>query len=113
MKLANIDSVREYTVDGANTVELGRRAHLRCLAYFFKAGQRLRPQAYGSDALLYVVRGRARVRIGDHEEEGRAGDVFMAGAAQDIAIGNAGRDELIVFAAVAADDPDASPSHPR
>jgi hypothetical protein len=37
----------------------------------------------------------------------------MAGAAEDIAIGNAGRDELIVFAAVAADDPDASPSRPR
>jgi quercetin dioxygenase-like cupin family protein len=50
---------------------------------------------------MYVVRGRARVRIGDQEEEGRAGDLFIGGDGDEVWIGNAGRDELILFAVVA------------
>ena len=41
------------------------------------------------------------VRIGDQEEEGRAGDLFMGGDGDEVWIGNAGRDELILFVVVA------------
>jgi quercetin dioxygenase-like cupin family protein len=112
-KLANIEAVREYAVDAPKTAELGRRPQLRCFAYFFKAGQRLAPQTSGGDALLFIVRGRARVRIGDREEEGRAGDVFMAAEAEAIAIGNTGRDELIVLAAIASGEKHALAPSPR
>ncbi|MGH7404505.1 MAG: cupin domain-containing protein [Candidatus Methylomirabilales bacterium] len=101
MRLANIETVREYQVNGPKSVELGQGTHLRCVAYFFKAGQRLEPTRHGSDTLMYVVRGRARIRIGDREEEGRAGDLFMAGEGDEVWIGNAGRDELILLAVVA------------
>jgi quercetin dioxygenase-like cupin family protein len=96
VKLANIDAVREYQVNGPKSVELGQGKHLRCVAYFFKAGQRLGPTRHPGEILLHVVRGRARVRIGDREEEGRAGDLFMAGDGDAVSIGNAGRDELIL-----------------
>jgi len=100
VRLANIETVREYQVNGPKSVELGQGTHLRCVAYFFKAGQRLGPTRHSGETLFHVVRGRARVRIGDREEEGRAGDLFMAGDGDEIWIGNAGRDELILFAVV-------------
>ncbi len=98
VRLANIETVREYQVNGPKSVELGQGTHLRCVAHFFKSGQRLGPTRHGSDTLMYVVRGRARIRIGDREEEGRAGDLFMAGDGDEVWIGNTGRDELILFA---------------
>lgn len=100
VRLANIETVREYQVNGPKSVELGKGRHLSCIAYFFKAGQRLGPTRRSGDTLMYVVRGRARVRIGDQEEEGRAGDLFMGGDGDEVWIGNAGRDELILFAVV-------------
>ena len=103
MKLANIEAVRQYGVDRPQSVELGRGAHLSSLAYFFKAGQRLGLQRPSSDTLLYIVRGRARVRISTTEDDGRAGDLFMARGDDEVWIGNSGRDELIVFAVMATD----------
>jgi mannose-6-phosphate isomerase-like protein (cupin superfamily) len=105
VRLANIETVREYQVNGPKSVELGQGTHLRCVAYFFKAGQRLGPTHHCSDTVMYVVRGRARIRIGDREEEGRAGDLFMAGDGDEVWIGNAGRDELILFAVAATVSP--------
>jgi mannose-6-phosphate isomerase-like protein (cupin superfamily) len=101
VRLANIETVREYQVNGPKSVELGQGTHLRCVAYFFKSGQRLGPTRHCSDTVMYVVRGRARIRIGDREEEGRAGDLFMAGDGDEVWIGNTGRDELILFAVAA------------
>jgi len=101
VKLANIDAVREYKVNGPKRVELGRGRHFGCLAYFFKAGQRLGPQRHDADTLLYIVRGRARIRIANQEDDGRAGDVFMAGGEDEVWVGNAGRDEMILLAVVA------------
>jgi mannose-6-phosphate isomerase-like protein (cupin superfamily) len=101
VRLANIETVREYQVNGPKSVELGQGTHLRCVAYFFKSGQRLGPTRYCSDTVMYVVRGRARIRIGDREEEGRSGDLFMAGDGDEVWIGNTGRDELILFAVAA------------
>jgi quercetin dioxygenase-like cupin family protein len=98
VRLANIETVREYQMNGPKSVELGQGKHLRCVAYFFKAGQRLGSMRHSGEILFHVVRGRARVRIGDREEEGRSGDVFMAGDGDVVSIGNAGRDELILFA---------------
>jgi quercetin dioxygenase-like cupin family protein len=101
LKLVNIETVREYQVNGPKSVELSKGRQLSCVAYFFKAGQRLGPARYCGDTLMYVIRGRARLRIGDQEEEGRAGDLFMAGDGDAVSIGNAGRDELILLAVVA------------
>jgi quercetin dioxygenase-like cupin family protein len=105
VRLANIETVREYQVNGPKSVELGQGTHLRCVAYFFKAGQRLGPMHHSGETLLHVVRGRARIRIGDREEEGRARDLFMAGDGDEVWIGNAGRDELILFVVVATVSP--------
>lgn len=101
MKLANIEAVRQYQVNGPKAVEVAKGTDLRCVAYFFKAGQRLGLTRHSADTFFYIVRGRARVRIGSHEEEGRGGDLFMAGERDEVSIGNAGRDELILFAVVA------------
>jgi quercetin dioxygenase-like cupin family protein len=98
MKLATIEAVREYAVEGPKGVELGHSKDLRCLAYFFKAGQRLGPVHHAADTLFYIVRGRARMRIGNREEGGRSGEIFIGQAGEEIGIGNDGRDELIVLA---------------
>lgn len=105
MKLANIDAVREYRVNGPKTVDLGRGMHLTCLAHFFKAGQRLGPARRVTDTLFYIVRGRARVRIADQEEDGRPGDLFLAGGTEEFSIGNSGRDEMILLAVAATPPP--------
>ena len=101
MKLANIEAVREYAVEGPKGVELGHSEDLRCLAYFFKAGQRLGPMHHAADILFYIVRGRARVRIAHREEDGRSGEIFIGQAGEEVWIGNHGRDELIVLAVLA------------
>lgn len=101
MKLANLEAVREYAVEGPKGVELGHSAHLRCLAYFFKAGQRFGPVRHPTDLLCYIVRGRARVRIGTQDETGRSGEVFLGQAGEEVWIGNDGRDELIVLTVLA------------
>lgn len=105
MKLANIDAVREYKVNGPNTVPLRGGTHLSCLAHFFKAGQRLGPARHVTDTLFYIVRGRARIRIANQEEDGRPGDLFLAGGQQEVWIGNSGRDEMILLTVLATPRP--------
>src|SRR3954447_19745851 len=97
MDLADL-SVRRFSADGLQKLNLFQTPRFFADVYCLEVGQEQKAHAHeGSDKVYCVLEGRARVRVGDDEQELGPNQAALApnGAAHGVA--NPGPDRLVLL----------------
>jgi mannose-6-phosphate isomerase-like protein (cupin superfamily) len=102
MHMVTLDRLARFSADAMQKVGLFETERFFCDLYCLLPGQSQRVHAHqGSDKVYCVMRGRARVRVGDEEQEVLPGQAVLAPAGDPHGVTNATGEPvtLLVFMA--------------
>jgi mannose-6-phosphate isomerase-like protein (cupin superfamily) len=102
MRIATLDRMVRFSPEGMQKVGLFETDRFFCDLYCLLPGQAQKVHVHqGSDKVYLVLQGRARVRVGDEEQELTPGQAALAPAGDPHGVRNATGEPVTLFVVMA------------